>query len=289
MLLTLATVLLAAAAATTHSDTTFQVPQGSRLNVVNFGGAIAVRPWSKNQVRVEATQEGQMRVVVGNEGTSYSVEAIPLRRAPSRVDYQITAPSWMSLDLEGVYSDLTVDDWKSDVLASTVQGLVRVKGGEGLIKLSSIAGPVFVTGARGRLQVSSVNDTVFVSDAIGDVSVESVTGDVYLDRIRGKMIEAETVRGNVRFSGWIQDAGRYRFSSHGGNLDVALPVDPNATISVATFRGGFESSFPIEIRDRRGRKFSFTLGSGGATVDLETFEGMIRLSRAGAKDKPKER
>jgi hypothetical protein len=321
MLLTLATVALAAAAsaAATATDTTFQVPKGSRLNVVNFSGAIAVQPWSRDQVRIRAMHPDHVRVVIGSEGTSYLVESVAqagaVRRAPRprvRVDapaapdapdapdavrapkapkgpffpdveYQITAPPWMSLDLEGVFSDVTVDEWKSDVLAKTVNGLVRVRGGQGLVRLSSVAGPVVVSGARGRLQLSSLNDTVQVMDVVGDLSVESVSGDLLLQRIRSKTIEAQTVRGDVRFTGWIEDGGRYGFATHTGDLDIALPEDPNVAVSVATFRGGFESSFPVAIRDRRGRKFSFTLGSGAATVDLETFEGMIRLSRDRAR------
>lgn len=83
MLLTLATVIFAAGATLTTSDTTFQVPQGSRLSVSNFGGAIVVQPWSKSQVRVEAKHPEQMRVIIDDEGTSFSVGAIPLRRAPA--------------------------------------------------------------------------------------------------------------------------------------------------------------------------------------------------------------
>jgi DUF4097 and DUF4098 domain-containing protein YvlB len=119
--------------------------------------------------------------------------------------------------------------------------------------------------------------------------VEAVNGDVVLDGVRSKMIEAGTVNGDIRFIGTIYEDGRYKFSSHQGDLDVAIPGNANATISVATFNGEFESSFPIVLTEsgRAGKRFTFRLGNGGAVLDLETFQGTIHLSRAAANAKEK--
>jgi hypothetical protein len=51
---------------------------------------------------------------------------------------------------------------------------------------------------------------------------------------------------------------------------------------VSTFSGDFESDFPVPLREtRKGRRFSFSLGSGSAQVSLESFQGTIRLVRPG--------
>ena len=56
----------------------------------------------------------------------------------------------------------------------------------------------------------------------------------------------------------------------------------NATVSIATFNGEFESEFPVTLTEaRKGKRFSFTLGSGSAQVTLESFQGTIRLVRPG--------
>ena len=74
--------------------------------------------------------------------------------------------------------------------------------------------------------------------------------------------------------------GRYRLATHNGDIAFEPQVPLNAVITVATFNGDFESAFPVTIKEtRRGKRFTFTVGTGGATVELETFEGTIRLGR----------
>jgi DUF4097 and DUF4098 domain-containing protein YvlB len=127
-----------------------------------------------------------------------------------------------------------------------------------------------------------VNEGVSVRDVDGDVSVEAVNGDVVLDGVQGRVIEASTVNGDVNFLGPIVKSGRYRFASHAGDLTVVIPSEVNATISVATFNGDFNSTFPIKLSETgRGKNFNFVLGNGSAEIDLETFEGEINLRRGG--------
>jgi DUF4097 and DUF4098 domain-containing protein YvlB len=176
-----------------------------------------------------------------------------------------------------------VEGSKGEVEVETVKGDVRLKGGDGLIKLSSVQGLVDVDGAKGRLELTSVNEAVNVKDVVGEVTVEAVNGDVMLDRIQSQMVEATSVNGKISYSGTVRDGGRYRFASHNGDLDLELPDRVNATISVATFNGDFESNFPVRYVDtKKGKRFSFTLGSGSALIELETFGGSIKLRRRGA-------
>jgi len=130
------------------------------------------------------------------------------------------------------------------------------------------------------MQFSSVESGVGVHDAAGEISIEAVNGDVVLDRVRSHLIEAATVSGDVNFTGWIDDDGRYRLATHRGNLDMLLPPGADATVLVSTFSGGFQSAFPVRPGALRpGRSFSITLGEGRARVDLQSFEGSINLRR----------
>ena len=280
MILTLA-ALLTALTVTVDTDTTFKVRSGARLNVNNFGGEIAVRTWDKNSVRVQAQHSSRVAIDIGETGSTIDVRAHSRRGIPARVDYRFTVPEWMALGLSGVYTDVTIEGSKGEVNAETVKGDVTVTGGEGLVRLSSVQGAVHVAGSRGRLMVSAVNDGVNVVDVVGEVSIDAVNGDVLLERIRSKEVEAATVNGSVTYVGSIEDGGRYRFASHNGDLTIAVPERTNATISIATFNGEFDSSFPVQLTEtKRGKRFMFTLGDGSAQIDLETFEGTIRLRRA---------
>jgi DUF4097 and DUF4098 domain-containing protein YvlB len=263
-----------------QTDTTFKVQPGSRLHVNNFGGEIVVNTWNKNAVRVEASHSSRIRVYVQEAGGQVEVSANSRRGIPGRVDFKISAPAWMALQLDGVYTNVEVDGAKNEVSAETVNGDVTLKGGEGYIKLSSVGGMVQVIGARGRLELSSVNEGVNVNDVEGEVSAEAVNGDVVLDGVRSKLIEVATVNGDVRFLGTIAADGRYKFSSHTGDLEIVLPERVDANISVSTFSGDFESDFPVMLREtKKGKRFSFRLGDGSALIELETFQGTINLRR----------
>jgi len=278
MLMSLLPLILAVAVPNVQTDTSFSVPSGSRLAVHNFAGSVTVRPAARNTVRIQATHPEPVRVLVTREGTSYEVR-IPGRQLPQPlVDYVITAPAWMSLDLEGFHCDMDIDGWRSDVLAETVRGGVRLRGGLGLIRLSSMTGGVDVSGAQGRVQLSSVDSGIGVHDVAGEITIEAVNGNVVMERVRSRLVEAATVNGDVHFTGWIDDAGRYRLATHRGNLDMLLPPAADATVTVSTFNGGFQSAFPVRLGAfRPGRSFSFMLGEGHAQVELQSFEGRINL------------
>jgi len=278
MLMSWLPLVLAAAVSLVQSDTSFSVPAGSRLSLHNFAGTVVVRPGPHNVVRIRASHAGPARVAVVQEGTSYDVRMRGRPMAQPPVDYHITAPPWMSLDLEGFRSDMDIDGWKSDVLAKTVSGAVRLRGGLGLIRINSMTGGVDVSGAQGRLQLSSMESGVGVHDAAGEISVEAVNGSVVLDRIRSRLVDVATVNGDVQFTGAIDDGGRYHLATHRGNLDMLLPPAADATVLVSTFSGGFQSAFPVRPGAiQPGRSFSFTLRDGRAQIELESFEGHINL------------
>jgi DUF4097 and DUF4098 domain-containing protein YvlB len=280
MMMSVFASLLTLLAVTTQTDTTLKVSPGARLNLNNFGGEIAIQAWGKNALHIAAAHPSRVQVLINQDGPNIDVRSISERGIPARVDYQIAVPAWMALALSGVYGDVSILDSKGEVSAQTVSGDVSLRGGQGYVKLSSVQGTVNADRSRGRLELSSVNGDVRVTDADGDISVEAVSGDVLLQGIRSSRIEAETVSGDVTFLGAIERDGHYRFASHNGDLDVGIPEHADATISVATFSGDFESSFPVQLTTaRRGKRFGFTVGKGSALIDLETFGGTIKLRR----------
>lgn len=281
MTLTLMASLLSILATAGQTDTTFRVQPGTRLDVNNFGGEIVVSSWNRNAVRVEAVHSAHVQIQIDDSGSNLVVKALSRRGLPARVEYKITVPDWMPLNLSGVYTDVSVQGTHAEIEAETVKGDVSILGGGRFLKLSSIEGVVNVDGARGRLEVSSVNDAVSLKDIEGDVTVDAVNGDVMLDHVLGRVVQATTVNGDVNFLGRILDGGTYQFSSHNGDLTLAVPERTDATVSVSTFSGDFASAFAVKLSEtRRDKRFTFVLGSGSAKIDLETFDGTIHLRHA---------
>ncbi len=108
-----------------------------------------------------------------------------------------------------------------------------------------------------------------------------MSGDIELEGIESSNVDVNTVSGDVVYEGTIKDAGHYRFSTHNGDVTLAIPEKANATVSVATFNGDFDSSFPVSVTGTTKHRFGFTIGTGSARLDLETFNGDIKLRRPG--------
>jgi DUF4097 and DUF4098 domain-containing protein YvlB len=174
-----------------------------------------------------------------------------------------------------------------------VRGDIVIKGGSGTVVAKSIQGEISVEGARGRINVSSVNEGIRVSDASGDITAETTNGPISLTKITSANVDVTTINGNILFEGTVADKGRYRFTTHNGNITAGLPDNSNVTFVVRTYNGDFSSSLnvtgPPRGEARRGRRVSYTLGSGSAEMEMETFGGTIRLRRPGSTSTAKEK
>lgn len=282
MFLTLASTAIAALGLAQQIDTTVPVERGQRLEISAYGGEIAVKTWARNAVRVEAATSGRTRVEVSHSATVVSVRTEGRRGPASAIDLQITAPAWISLDLSGVSTDISVTGSRGPVTAETVEGEVVVDGGEGLVSLQSVQGGVTLRGAKGRIKVNSVNEDVQVSRTSGEIDAETVNGEIELEQVDATSATATTVNGDITYDGPVRNGGRYAFSTHNGDIAVTMAEGSNAAVSVSTFGGEFESEFPVTLTEaRKGKRFSFTLGSGSAQVSLESFQGTIQLVRPG--------
>jgi DUF4097 and DUF4098 domain-containing protein YvlB len=264
-----------------QADTTVPVRSGARLEVNNFGGEIAVKTWTRSAVRVQASHSSRDHIRVDASETLVSVKSEGRRGPAQVVDYTITVPTWMGLRLSGVYADIRVDGAQNEVTAETVQGEVTVVGGSGNISLRSVQGAVTLEKARGRIDLNSVNEDIKAADITGDISAETVNGGVTLQRIESANVEATTVNGDISYDGAIQDGGRYHFSTHNGSLEIAVPEKANVTVAVSTFNGDFNACFPVQLTRKTKHRFDFTIGSGSARLELESFDGDIKLCRPG--------
>src|SRR5262245_33575800 len=262
-------------------DTTIAVKRGTRLEVDNFAGDIRVRTWAKDAMRVEASHSRRTRVDIDRAGMVIRLTAIG-RYMPTSVDYQLTVPTWMSLDLHGMSAEIDVDGTRAAVTAKSINGDVRIKGGAELITASSLQGEVQVEDAKGRVEVSSTNQGVKLRRIEGDVLAESMNGVVILDKVSARSLEANSINGNIVFVGPMLSGGLYSLSTHNGTVLVGLPDKPDVTVTVATFSGDFMSDLQLPVErgsGRRGKRFNFTLGNGSAKLELESFQGGVHLAR----------
>jgi DUF4097 and DUF4098 domain-containing protein YvlB len=268
------------------TDETVPVQRGSRLSINNFAGEVIIHTWNNDSVHVVARHQARTKVNIRNPGTALSISASGTMGPQGSVDYDITAPAWMPIKVEGTYNFVTMDGVQGEVFANTVRGDIVIKGGTGIITAKSVEGEVQVEGARGKVNVSSVNEKIKITDTSGEITADSVNGGITMTGIDSKSVDASTVNGNIVFEGKLADGGHYSFDTHNGDLSLGVPENANATFTIRTYQGSFSTDLPLDGVSRadiqRGRRVTTTLGNGSADVSLETFGGSIRVRRGTA-------
>ena len=280
-----------------RSDQTIDVTKGTRLVLSNNAGEVVVRSWEQDRVRIQATHGS--RETIQAETTDMTLRIRTQRTGGSRgsaglVDYQITVPRWMPVNLSGTYLDATIEGTTAEVTVETVHGNARVVGGNGAVSLRSVEGVITVDKASGRVQATTVNEGIRITNVTGEITAETTNGNVFIDNAQTSNLEAFTVNGEVTFNGTIRDNGSYRLGTHNGDIRVGLGGANNATIFVRTFQGDFSADFPVQLPEgqnpRSGSKrFNFTLGSGSARLELQSFGGDIVLARKTITSREEER
>ena len=252
---------------------------------------------NSDQVRIQATHGA--RETITAETTDMTLRIRTQRATGSRgpgglVDYQVTVPRWMPVNLSGTYLDATIEGTTAEVTVETVHGNARVVGGNGAVSLRSVEGVITVDKASGRVQATTVNEGIRITNSTGEIMAETTNGNIFIDNAQTSNLEAFTVNGEVTFNGTIRDNGVYKLGTHNGDIRVGLGAANNATIFVRTFQGDFAADFPVQLPEgqnpRSGSKrFNFTLGSGSARIELQSFGGDIVLARKTITSREEER
>jgi len=266
-----------------RSDQTVPVTRGTRLTVNNMAGEVVIHTWEKDALRVQARHSARVKVSIRQTEAGVTLRADAANGPAGSIDYEITAPTWMPVKVDGTYAFVQVDGAQNEVSAETVRGDIVIKGGSGFVTAKTIEGEVIVENAKGRINVSSVNEKITVTGASGDIVAETTNGSITLTKIDAKSVDVATVNGNIIYDGVVVDGGRYSFVTHNGNITMGVPPTTNATFAIRTYNGAFRSELATKTADeiRRGRRALYTLGTGTAQVELESFGGTIRLRGPG--------
>ncbi len=257
--------------------------QGS-VSVTCPGGAVIIVGAEKNEIRVRARSDnGAIRFT--SNGMRATLEPAS-GRGCSDGQFEVTVPVGTRVVATTWSGSVSVRAVHGDVDAHAQSGDIQVRDAGSRLDVESLSGDVSVAGVKGETRITTVSGDVELSGARGDMEIESVSGDIELRDVVVKQVRTHTTSGNVTFDGQILDGGRYEFNTHSGEIELRLPSDIGAELSVATFNGGIESDFPITLKPgehgigaAQAKRLNFTVGHGTARISAETFSGDITLRR----------
>jgi DUF4097 and DUF4098 domain-containing protein YvlB len=269
------------AAGALDTTVTFDARGSVIVNCPN--GDIIVTGSNTNEIRVRArTERGAVRL------TSTGSRAILEPDAGRRCEdgrFELTVPAGVRVSASSWSGSVTLRGVRGDAEVHSQSADVDVRDAGARLDIETLSGDVTVQGVASDVAIRTVNGDVSLSGARGDVQIETVSGDLTLHDVVAKQVRTQSTSGDVSFAGQIQGDGRYEFNSHSGDINLQLPPNVGAQLSISTFSGSIDSDFPITLRAgehgigaAQAKRLNFTLGQGTARIVAETFSGEITLS-----------
>ena len=269
-------------------DTTVTFDARGTVNVSCPGGDVVVTGSDRNQIVVKArTERGGIRFV--SSGTNATLEPASSRSC-SDAHFELSVPNGVRLVANTWSGSLRVRGVHGDIEAHAQSGDIEVRDAGDNLEIETLSGEVTVEGVRGGANIHSLSGDVTLDGARGDVEIETVSGDIDLRDVVSKQIRTHSTSGDLAFGGTIVSAGRYEFTTHSGEIRLALPANVGAQLSLSTFSGEIDSAFPITLTPgahgigaSQAKKLNFSLGQGSARIMAETFSGDVTISSTGRR------
>lgn len=259
------------------SDTIVQVRRGDRLVIEQIVGEVSIRGWGRDEMEVR-TDPGEPGIAVRRSGAELSLVNAEGRGRRRSTEVALSVPRWIDLEIGSRNLDVSVVGISGAIRVGNLSGEVQIDDVDGSVDVRSVRGEIVISDARGAVRASSQSDDVTLRRISGPLEAHSGDGDVVLQDIDSETVRVEAQDGDVTFSGTIAPGGDYGFFVHDGDATIVLPAGTSAQVSVSTFDGEFESDFTVRVeRFTSGREFDFTLGGGDARIQIEVFDGEIRL------------
>lgn len=272
-------------AAQERVDETRAAPADGSVEIRNVAGSITIAGWDREEVRVTGTLDRDVEgLAIDRSGPRTRIEVrLPGNRDGRDVsaDLEIRVPRGSGVTVSGVSAGISVREVDGELDLKTVSGAVDVGPGSGSVRAESISGQVRVDGGRNGVRARSTSGRVLVRDVSGTVEASSVSGTVEVSGSTFRDVRLETVSGGVRFEGGVTRDATVRMESMSGSLDVVVPREVDGAFRLSSFSGslsvGFEAAVERSEGVGAGRDAEFTLGSGSARFDLESFSGSINV------------
>lgn len=274
---TLGICLCSAHAADTRKEARIDIAPGGTVNIVNGGGSVALHSGAGHQLLVTYTVHSAKVEVDQNESANKQrvellTHALPGEKPTadeSRVDYDVTVPAGISVNVSTTSAPITADGINSE------------------IELSSETGQITIHNiAKAHVHVRSMTAPVNLQDVtMSRVDIQSTGGAVQLKNVNGQRISVGTTSGNIDYQGDCSGGGNYILTTHNGAIDVTLPATASVDLTARSTTGAVENDFPLQQKPhnsfvpQQGRSFAGTSNSGSSSVELQSFSGKIRVKK----------
>jgi len=275
----------ASAGGRSQIDTTFTFDRRGTVTLNAGSGDIVVTGSSSDQIRVRGTSDNE-NIRMDASGSRLSLETVGANRRSNDTRFEVAVPYGVRVIAHTQSGDVTIHGTRGPVEVRTQNGDVDLDEVTERLDVTTLSGDIKARAITADVEIESIGGDVALSDVKGNVAVQTTSGEIEIRRATTKLVRAKTTSGDVTFDGVIDPAGRYDLSSHSGDVDLAIPADASAQLTVSTWNGEIESDFTITLKpgehgigSSNAKRFTFAIGGAAARVTAETFSGDVRIRR----------
>lgn len=201
-----------------------------------------------------------------------------------RIDIEV--PVGATISISGKETETRIDSIKK-INLENIDGNVTLRNISGGIFSKSYKGDVSVENSAGQIALETTDGNVIAYGVspgqVGDLfKVKTMNGRITLQNVEHRQIVAESVSGEVMFSGKFLAGGLYKMQTSAGSINLALPLDTSCRLT-ALYGGTFTSQIPFKGINKTispaGNTINAILGEGASTVNLATHTGRIVITK----------
>jgi hypothetical protein len=279
-------ILATALPATAQEKIDKQLPaaKDGTVEISNVAGSVQVTGWDKAEIEVTGTLgRNTERLDFTANGRRGKIEVVLPHNAHDTgpTDLRISVPRDSRVEVTTVSASIDVDEVVGELELQSVSGEVAVVGRPAGASVQTVSGDIRVASGATRTHAETVSGAIDIRRAQGSVEIHSVSGDASVEADGVDHLSFDSVSGNLTGEVAPAPGGTLNLNSHSGDIELRLPRDANADFNINTFSGHIDSDFGGQPRKSHrhgpGQELSFTLGSGDAHVEIDTFSGHVSL------------
>ena len=272
------TVLFAAATLTVAAhaqdfERTLSASSATDLYVSTGSGRIHIYPGSDTEVHIKGhihagwnaggDIEERMRKIAANPPIKPSGKDIHIGEVSSEerrlynnitIDYEISAPKMVALDLRSGSGDVAVDN---------VGRFLKSETGSGSIRAHGIAGPSDLHTGSGDIELQEQGS--------GEVHASTGSGSIHVNGLSGPLT-ARTGSGDIEANGNL--AGPSKLQTGSGSIRAHIAPDSHLSVDATTGSG----SIRIAGNSSDHHHLSAPINGGGPSLEAHTGSGDIEIN-----------
>jgi hypothetical protein len=265
-----------AAVAEDHFERTLNVSSQPDLYVSTGSGNINVHAGNGNQIHIVGhVHAGWSAFGDVNERIQRIVQSPPILQNGNTVrigevashelynnisiDYDITAPAAVALNLRSGSGDVTTDHLGRYLSATSGSGTVRAHG---------VAGPAELSSGSGDLELDEL--------AAGDVKAKTGSGNIHIRGLNGGL-NARAGSGDITADGHL--TGAATLSSGSGNVKLHLGPDAHFNLEASTGSGDIRVYYPgaPQMGASLHHHMTAPINGGGPPLEVRTGSGNVEI------------